>query len=227
MRKIEIESLRIGALVPLGPRAVPSGIFKSQVVAPVALTETGFAADMQGDARHGGAEKAIHHYPLEHYAIWIRHLGPLAVLKEAGAFGENLSTTGIDEKDIAIGDVFGIGTAVIEVSQGRQPCWRLNERFGLKTMAYEVQKTGMTGWYYRVRQTGMVSPLDTLTLLDRSTPAWTIHRLWYALYVDPLNSDELEAIAKLERLATSWRSLAERRLEKGRVEDWTARLEGR
>lgn len=226
MTKIEIRSLRTGALAPLGPRALPSGIVKSQVAAPVALTATGFAGDRQGDTRHGGVEKAVHHYPFEHYATWIRHLGPLALLEEAGAFGENLSTTGIDERTVAIGDVFGIGTAVIEVSQGRQPCWRLNERFGLRTMAYRVQNTGMTGWYYRVRRTGVVKPADTLTLLDRSAPAWTIHRLWHALYVDPLNRGELEAIEGLERLAPSWKSLAKRRLANGCVEDWTARLEG-
>ncbi|MEN2556160.1 MOSC domain-containing protein, partial [Acinetobacter baumannii] len=84
--------------------------------------------------------------------------------------------------------------------QGRQPCWKLTARFGVADMSMRVQKTGRTGWYYRVLQSGYVAPGDTLALIDRTSPEWTIHRLWRTLYVDTMNLDELAQMAALERL---------------------------
>lgn len=227
MTRLPILSLRIGGLAPLGPRAVPSGIDKSEAAGALNLTETGFLGDMQGDtAKHGGPEKAVHHYPFEHYAEWRNAMGEHARLSSPGAFGENIATIGLTEADMAIGDVFRLGSAVVEVSQGRQPCWRLNERFACRTMARDVQESGRTGWYYRVMQTGTVSPGDHLELLDRPSPDWTISRIWRAFYVNTLDRAELSAIAGLERLASGWRTYATRRLESGRVEDWSRRLHG-
>jgi len=227
MTNLAILSLRTGRLAPLGPRGVPSGIDKSEVSAPLMLSKTGFVGDEQGDtAKHGGPEKAVHHYPLDHYPAWADTMGDHPRLSSSGAFGENISTSGLTETDIAIGDVFRLGTAVVEVSQGRQPCWRLNERFGRKTMAREVQETGRTGWYFRVIETGTVSPGDQLTLLERKASEWTIARIWRAFYIDRLNHAELRGIAALEPLAESWRNYAARRLKSGKVEDWSKRLDG-
>lgn len=219
--------LHIGSVAPLGPRGLASGIAKSAVAGSLALSETGFAGDMQGDTvRHGGPEKAVHHYPFDHYSAWARDLGPHALLDRPGAFGENVSTCGLTEDTVAIGDVFELGTAIVEVSQGRQPCWKLNERFGRPDMAREVQSTGRTGWYYRVLKTGTVSPDDRLRLLERSTPEWTLARIWRTFYINPLDRAELSGIAALDRLAEGWRSHALRRLESNKVEDWTKRLSG-
>ncbi len=227
MTGVALLSLRIGGVAPLGARGVPSGIVKAPVHHALHLRETGFAGDRQGDTvRHGGPEKAVHHYPFEHYADWARDLGPHPLLAGPGAFGENLSTAGLTERMVAIGDVFQLGTAVIEVSQGRQPCWKLNERFGRTEMARLVQSSGRTGWYYRVLTPGTVSPADRLVLRERRAPEWTLARIWRAFYIDPLNRAELAGIAALERLADGWRAHAARRLESNRVEDWTKRLTG-
>ncbi|KQQ91021.1 MOSC domain-containing protein [Aureimonas sp. Leaf324] len=225
MTSVQLEALLIGRVRPLGSRGAPSGIRKMAVAGPVALRTTGFDGDEQGDpVRHGGPEKAVHHYPLEHYAAWQEDLGPQRLLGRPGAFGENLSTYGITERHVAIGDVFEIGTARIEVSQGRQPCWKLNERFGLPDMAKRVQGTGRTGWYYRVLQTGMVGPSDRLTLVHRHSPDWTVERVWRVFYIDTLNRGELTRLSEVERLANGWREHALRRLRSGAVEDWTSRL---
>lgn len=227
MTDLAILSLRIGRLSPLGPRGVPSGIAKTEVSTPLTLSKAGFAGDEQGDmAKHGGPEKAVHQYPFEHYTEWAQTLGDHPRLAASGAFGENMSTIGLTEADVAIGDVFRLGTALVEVSQGRQPCWRLNERFGRKTMARDMQDSGRTGWYYRIIETGTVAPGDRLTLLDRKAPEWTLTRIWRAFYIDRLNQEELRGIAALEPLADSWRSYAARRLESGKVEDWSKRLDG-
>src|SRR5690606_16433169 len=116
-----------------------SAIDKRPLEGAVRIDELGVAGDEQGDTRvHGGVDKAVHHYPFEHYATWRAELGELPALASPGAFGENISTRGLDEATVCLGDRFALGTAVLEVSQGRQPCWKLNDRFGVKDMARRV-----------------------------------------------------------------------------------------
>lgn len=162
---------------------------------PVAVTVDGLAGDRVGDTRvHGDADKAIHHYPRDHYAAWIKDLAPApAFLAEVGAFGENISTTGITEETICVGDILRLGTARVQVSQGRQPCSKLNIRFGRKDMAKRVQNTGRSGWYYRVLEPGLVGPGDRLVLEERPNADWPLSRILHVLYIDTLNRADLEA----------------------------------
>jgi MOSC domain-containing protein YiiM len=221
-------TLLTGPVAPLAGTATTSAIAKSPVAGPLRLGAEGFEGDAQADRRvHGGPEKAVHHYPFDHYAAWRADLGQLPLLAAPGAFGENVSTSSLTENSVAVGDIFRLGGALVQVSQGRQPCWKLNHRFGLSDMARRVQETGRTGWYYRVLQPGPVSPGDDLQLIDRLAPDWTLRRLWRAMYVDRLNRAELGAIAALDVLAEGWRRYAQRRLDSGRVEDWRPRLEGK
>ena len=224
---VPIRFLMVGPVAPFGPDGVASAIDKRPVDRPVHLGREGFAGDAQGDRkRHGGPDKAVHHYPHEHYAAWRDEVGNLPVLSRPGAFGENLSSTGLTEADVAIGDVFRLGSALLDVSQGRQPCWKLNHRFGVADMAARVQASGRTGWYYRVLEEGVVAPGDALRLVDRRMPDWPLSRLWRILYVDTLDRDELVAMAALPGLPENWRRLAARRLERRQVEDWSLRLRG-
>lgn len=220
-------TLLTGPVAPLAGSDATSAIAKTPVTGRLWLGAEGFEGDAQADRRvHGGPEKAVHHYPFDHYAAWRADLGELSLLDAPGAFGENVSTLGMTEDGVAVGDIFRLGGALVQVSQGRQPCWKLNRRFGLPDMARRVQDTGRTGWYCRVLQPGPVSSGDELLLIDRVAPGWTLRRLWRAMYVDRLNRAELEAIAALEVLAEGWRRYAQRRLDSGRVEDWRPRLEG-
>lgn len=220
-------TLLVGALAPLPESDQLSGIVKTPVAQALALGRDGLEGDQQGDRRvHGGPEKAVHHYPHEHYAAWAAELGALPPLAAPGGFGENVSTTGMTEDHVAVGDIFRLGTALVQVSQGRQPCWKLTRRFGVPDMARRVQDSGRTGWYYRVLEPGTVAPHDTIELLDRPSPEWTLQRIWRALYIDRMNLGELQGVAALDLLAEGWRRHALRRLESGRVEDWSARLEG-
>ena len=220
-----LDHLLVGQVAPLGETL--SGIAKAPVAGPVRLTATGFEGDAQADSRvHGGLDKAVHHYPFDHYALWRAEVGERPALATPGGFGENLSTQGLDETQVAIGDVFRLGSALIEVSQGRQPCWKLNLRFGVQDMARRVQASGRTGWYYRVLEAGEVAAGDQLELVERRAPEWTIERLWRTLYVDVLDRQELQAMAGLELLPDGWRRYAQRRLATRRVEDWSARLDG-
>lgn len=221
-----IEALLTGPVRPLGPRGIPSGIDKHPVERRLWLGRNGFVSDGQGDLKHhGGPEKAVHHYPFDHHAAWRDEIGELALLNRPGAFGENVSTRGLVEADVAVGDLFRAGGALIQVSQGRQPCWKLNDRFGVPDMSWRVQTTGRTGWYYRVIEEGHVEAGDPIMLIDRPSPDWTIARLSRILYVDMLDPDALAAVAALAHIAENWRVLAARRLATGEVEDWSRRLE--
>ncbi|ATQ69383.1 MULTISPECIES: MOSC domain-containing protein [Methylosinus] len=229
MVSVSIETMFAAhSLFPLGPRAAPSGIGKSVAPPPWRITRTGLDGDRQGDlVNHGGEEKALHHYPRDHYARWFGEEPALAAaLAEAPAFGENISTFGITEQDVCVGDVFALGAARLQVSQGRQPCWKLNERFQRKDMARRVQDSGRTGWYYRVLGEGAVQPGDRLELIERPLPDWPVLRLNELLYRRMLDFDALEQMTQLPQLAAPWRELASRRLLRRKVEDWSSRLEG-
>lgn len=222
----------VGPLARPGHPPVPSGIAKTAQTGPLRLYVSGFEGDEQGDRiYHGGPEKAVHHYPAEHYALWRARFPLSPVALDAGAFGENLSTTGMTEQDVCIGDIVRAGTALLQVSQGRQPCWRLNRRLAHPEAACIVQQSGATGWYYRVLETGLVARGDRLDLLERPCPDWPLARLIRALF--PGDADisgmsgmraEWRLAAALGPLSANWRQTFLRRVETGRVEDWSRRL---
>jgi len=220
-------SVLVGALAPLGPDGIVSGIAKTITAGPWRITPDGLEGDAQGDRKHhGGPEKALHHYPREHYAAWATEIGPHPLLSAPGAFGENLSTTGWTEADICIGDVVRFGPVLLQASQGRQPCFRLNRRFGRDDIAVMVQRTGRTGWYYRVLETGVVETGSALSVVDRPQPDWPLVRLLHLLYRDTRNREALMQAADIAELAEGWRALFRRRLETNSIEDWHRRLEG-
>src|SRR5262249_2606205 len=132
-----------------------SGIFKAGVAGPVRLSALGLEGDGQADLRfHGGPDKAVNAYALAHYPGWEAEwqVSPLA----PGAFGENLTIDGQTEESVSIGDVFQLGSAKLQVSQPRFPCWKLERKWRRPGLAARVVETGRTGWYFRVLETGAV-----------------------------------------------------------------------
>lgn len=225
---ITVGSMFAGSPRPLGPRGALSSILKSPIVGPWTITTGGLVGDSQADtANHGGPDKALHHYPHEHYATWASDLPELAAaLADVPAFGENISTRGITEETVCIGDIYAVGSVRLQIAQGRQPCWKLNARFGVADMAYRVQKTGRTGWYYRVLTPGRIEPNSAIKLDDRPQPEWPLSRLIALLYTRTAAFDELAAMSELPELAEGWRKLAARRVASRNVESWSSRLEG-
>ncbi|QNT78944.1 MOSC domain-containing protein [Entomobacter blattae] len=224
-------SLLVGNLAPLSTdkHHVVSGIDKTPQKDPQWLGREGFTNDHQGDkVHHGGPEKAVHHYPFEHYALWRQLFGPCHRLARPSAFGENFSTIGITEQTVAVGDVFEIGEAIIEVSQPRQPCWKLNVKFDIPALALKLQTTGMTGWYYRVIQAGFVKPEDNFKCLERKTPFWSIEKInTVVLRCRTTNAELLTELAELPSLSANWKALIQKRLALKHIEDWTDRLNGK
>ena len=223
---VRIDALLAGSARPYTRPGSMSAIDKHPLSDAVAIGELGLAGDEQGDPRvHGGPDKAIHHYAFDHYAAWRDELGALPLLRAPGAFGENVGTRGLDEASVCLGDRFRLGSALVEVSQGRQPCWKLDDRFGVPGMARRVQASGRTGWYYRVLEPGLARAGDLLRLVARPYPAWPLRRLNRLLFDRVLSPAALEPALRLP-LVPSWRKLLERRLQSGGVEDWGRRIEG-
>lgn len=204
-----------------------SAINKTAVGACAMLSTTGLSSDEQAEHFHGGQDKALHHYAFEHYAYWKSVLDTTAqdVLKYAGAFGENISTTGITEEDICLADQLQIGSCIVKVSQSRQPCWKLNHRFSTSDMALRVQKNGKTGWYYRILQPGNICKGDAIRLLKRPNPEWPLTRVNQLMFCEQIDMTEHEAFAKLS-LTVSWQKLIAKRLHNKKLEDMTSRLYG-
>ena len=226
MNSLQLDALLTGRAQPFTRPGSRSGIAKAPRQEALAVTTLGLAGDEQGDLRvHGGVEKVIHHYPREHYAAWLAELGEHPLLMQPGAFGENFSTTGWTEDDVCLGDLIRAGSALLQVSQGRMPCWKLSDRFGVANLALRVQQSGRTGWYYRVLQEGVVGVGDRLQVLERIHPDWPLSRLSAVLFDKRVEPELLRECLALP-LVPSWRRTLERRLEKAEIEDWAPRLQG-
>lgn len=201
-----ILSINCGKAVPF-QGAEASAIDKRAVTARVMVTRLGLTGDEQADLTvHGGPDKAIHHYPHEHYAWWNEVLGSDPLLAKTGAFGENVTTSGMTENNVCIGDRWWLGTALVEVSQGRQPCWKLDHRFNGAAILTTMVKSRRSGWYYRVIEEGEVAAGDPLELVDRPNPGWTVERVFGLLIAGDHKRDRasLEALGQVNALAEPW-----------------------
>ena len=189
------------------------------------LGAQGLPGDARADLRRdGGLDRALHPYPAEHYRHW-RKQHPQTRWRQP-AFGENLSTFGLNEQEVCIGDLFRWGEALIEVSQPRSPSYRLARRWNLPELPLEVQQQGRCGWFYRVRRAGMVAADAPLELVQRHYPQLTVASLldWY--FGHPLERTGLRLMMACDALSLRWRKTAAQRLTSGVLEDWTARLAG-
>jgi MOSC domain-containing protein YiiM len=226
MQDTIVTALLVGVPQAFGPGGRKSAIRKQPVIGSVDIGPRGLAGDTQADKQHhGGLDQAVHHYPYDHYARWRREYPEaLEELSEPGFFGENISTFGMTEEDVCVGDRYRLGAAVLEVSQGREPCWKLAHRIGRPDFARRVQELGATGWFYRVLESGRAQVGDRLELFERPHPEWSIARLMEGYYLRPLDHDFLRGMTSLDPLSVGWREKAQKRLDTGTVETWSRRL---
>lgn len=188
-----------------------SAIAKVPREGAVAVGPLGLAGDEQADlAVHGGPDKAIHHYPADHYPFWRTMTGGNPLLDAAGAFGENISTLGMTEREVCVGDRYRLGSALVEVSQGRQPCWKQGRRLGDPLIVSLIVEYRFTGWYYRVLEPGALRASDTIELVERPLSEWNVERVFGLLIGGDGPSDPaaLKALAGMDVLAPPWRSKA-------------------
>lgn len=188
-----------------------SAIAKQPVTGPVRVGFLGLEGDEQADRKHhGGPDKAIHHYAFDHYPAWAADLGDHPLLAAPGGFGENIATRGLTESEVLLGDRFRLGSALIEVSHGRQPCWKLGHRFDHAPMAARIVRNRRSGWYYRVIEEGVVQVGDALTLVEPGHAEWSVDRLFHVLIGGGHKADPgvLSVLAAMPVLAQAWRRRA-------------------
>lgn len=219
-----IAGLYVGGITTLEPEGQSTGIYKLASKSPLQLTREGFSGDVQADRRvHGGPEKAVHHYAAENYAPLAAAFPATAGTLVPGGLGENVSSSGWNEAGVCIGDVFRLGRAVVQVSQPRSPCWKINHKFGTPGMSRFIAEQGITGWYYRVVEEGEVAPDDVFELLERPSPGVSLARLWQVSLTHRPAIDELTQLIATPGLNPGWvDKLAERRswlIENSSVDD--------
>lgn len=192
------------------PQKIRSGFFKVPVSQPVFLDYLGFEGDGVGDTRiHGGKDKAVCAYCIDHFPYWSDKLQREIL---PASFGENLSLTGMPEREINIGDIFEIGSAQIEVSQPRQPCHKLNKVFNDQTMACTVKKTGFSGYYFRVLRPGL---LEAGALMKRiHAGQFSIEKANALLRKGGANIQHMQELISLPALSEDWREMFQKRLSK-------------
>ncbi len=202
-----------------------TGFLKQPRHEPTWLGHVNLDGDGQADLEnHGGPEKAVNVYPVEHYPYWETIIGVNTL--QPGGFGENFTIEGLLERDVCIGDVFEIGEALVQISQPRQPCWKLARYWGIKDLALKVQETGRTGWYFRVLKEGLVGVGHRLVLAERHYPQWTVSTANEVMHHQVHDREAAQALANCLDLSARWRDKLKRRALTGAPESTSARLLG-
>lgn len=185
-------------------KPVHSGIRKQRVTADtIVVGTTNLAGDRQADLTvHGGVDKAIYAYPSEHLPVWTAELG-LSEPLGPNAFGENLTTRGMVETEICIGDIYKWGTALVQVSQPRGPCYKLEMALGLPEFIDTFVQSGRSGWYLRVLQEGEAPVAGSMELVDRHPVGLTV---WEANHARMIRTDPalIEKALSVPELARMW-----------------------
>lgn len=221
MTSLAVEGVFVGRPSVLGSargRPVLSGIVKQPVTdGELDLAWENLDGDEQADLSvHGGPDKAVYVYPSEHYPAWNAGGYPLDV----GAVGENVSVAGADESQVRLGDRWSWGTAELQVSQPRSPCYKLGMRVGRKEVIPAMLTSVRCGWYLRVLRPGRVPTAGSMTLLERDPDAPTVADLHVAAHYRPDAGQDQAYRALLEHalarpeLAESWRAMLQHRLDR-------------
>ncbi len=187
-----------------------SAIFREAVTAPISLEQRGFVGDQVADTKHHGSlNQAVCCHPALHYAAWNKEFGLDAEAGlTGGAVGENWTLTEVTEVDVCIGDIFRVGSARVQVSQPRYPCFKQERKTGLDGFLKRTGETLRTGWYMRVLEAGEVQLGESLYLTDRPHPEWTVHRVNEHVHRKQ-DGDKTELLLAMPELAEGWKEIIE------------------
>jgi MOSC domain-containing protein YiiM len=187
-------------------RVIGTGIFKKPVSGAVRLASHNLDGDRQADYRvHGGPDKAVYAYPHEHYAYWAEELGRDDF--EFGQFGENFTVERMLEDTVCIGDVYGVGDALLQVTQPRAPCYKLGMKMGLPEFPKIFLASGRSGFYLRVLREGTVEAGQAVVPLERDPHGFTVREVQALAFSGAPGPDRLKAALALPALSKEWRKL--------------------
>ena len=202
----ELISVNLGMPRPIDTSTGPvlSGIFKSPTDEPVRVRRDNLQGDGQADlSAHGGENKAVYGYPHEHYATWSSELGRNDL--SPGQFGGNLTTRGFLETEVGLGDVFRIGSALLQVSQPRSPCFKLGLRMGDPTFVRTFLRSGRPGFYFRVAEEGTLRRGDPIERIERGETGITVYELWDLSFGTDNDPARLRLALTVPTLGPEWR----------------------
>ncbi|MGD7044690.1 MOSC domain-containing protein [Jeotgalibacillus proteolyticus] len=206
----QVHSLNAGKTETLtfGSKTFDSAIRKRPVNRRVWVHKLGIEEDEQAYKDHGGTEKAICQYPYEYYGYWKDLLG---FLETEALFGENLSTIGLTEENTHIGDIFALGEARLQVTEPRQPCYKLAAKYNIPDLVARMQKSGYTGFMFRVLEEGWVSPGDELILISQDEKRVTVAEVNRVKWNKKASAEEVEEILSVEALSKTLRETLSKR----------------
>ncbi|SER57626.1 MOSC domain-containing protein YiiM [Gracilibacillus ureilyticus] len=210
----EIVSLNVGQpqLHQFGGQEIHTGFVKRPTTEVCYLTMTGFCEDGQADLKnHGGEEKALLMYAEDHYTYW-ESLYKLNFTYPS--FGENITVKGLTEKDLYIGDIFQLGEAFIQVSQPRQPCYKIAAYHQIRNIPAEVTRTGFSGYYFRVLKEGKASSRDKLIKVEESESRVTPYDIFDCLFHQRENKEKMKQYVDISTLSANVKSTFKKRLMK-------------
>lgn len=174
---------------------------------------------------HGGLDRVLHHFPREHYGQY-RRWDLMSTFRDAPSMGENISTVGINESNIHIGDIVQIGDVTLQVTQPRSPCFKLNLQFGHPKFALAMQESRMCGWFYRVLSEGDIRPNDSIVLLERKTDI-SVAKAMQIYFLAEFDEQQYQVLLNCEGLAQSWVDSLQHRIARQSIEEWAMRLYGK
>jgi len=200
-------------------RSVTTGIYKEPVAGRVALRKLNLDGDRQADLTvHGGEYKAVYCYPVEHYAYWNKELPGREL--PMGMFGENFTTSGLNENEVHLGDRFAAGSAEVVVTQPRLPCYKLGVRFGSDDMVKRFLASGRGGFYLAVTSEGEVGAGDEIKVISRDANAVPVSEITRLYVLKRWGTEELASLRRALQVAAlpeDWKGYFRERMQKMNV----------
>jgi MOSC domain-containing protein YiiM len=191
-------------------KAWTTSLNKQSATGPLWLGYEGLSGDASADTRvHGGVDRAVCVYPSEHYNHW-HTVSELSELPHGG-LGENFTTEGLLEEEVCIGDIYRVGTALVQVSQPRQPCWKPARQWKFKEFTALIETTGYTGFYFRVKQHGAVREEDGFALEERPNPMLTIAHCNEVYYRRKADAEAAWVLSACPELSGGWKDMLHKR----------------
>lgn len=215
----EVKSLNAGVIdtYTYGKKVYQSAINKQAVDGSIYLSRLGLMGDEQAYEFHGGKNKALCLYPYDHYEFWRPKVKNMV---ETALFGENLTVVGLTEDQAHIGDIFAFGEAIIQISEPRNPCYKLAAKYELPSLIKQVRTTGYTGFLLRVLKEGKVSAKDRMVLIEPHPQKVSVSLVNNVKFHDCFNEEKVNRVLQVEELSESLRKAIQEQFQSGKKNGW-------